>query len=156
MGQLDKTAPKRRRAASRLALAPCYCSFCFKSQHDVKKLMAGPGGIFICDECVGLCNEYIAGRNPKQPEYSPLETLQTDWLLALLRPLETTVRGKGSQLQWLVDTLRSRKVSWARIGKALSISRQSAWERFSKPTDVGQPWRLYSQPLARNTTERPV
>ena len=31
-----------------------YCSFCGKSQHEVKKLIAGPT-VFICDECVELC-----------------------------------------------------------------------------------------------------
>ena len=35
-----------------------YCSFCGKSQHEVKKLIAGPS-VFICDECIDLCNEII-------------------------------------------------------------------------------------------------
>ncbi len=35
-----------------------YCSFCGKSQHDVRKLIAGPS-VFVCDECVELCNEII-------------------------------------------------------------------------------------------------
>lgn len=35
-----------------------YCSFCGKSQHEVRKLIAGPS-VFICDECVNLCNEII-------------------------------------------------------------------------------------------------
>lgn len=35
-----------------------YCSFCNKSQHDVRKLIAGPG-VFVCDECVALCNDII-------------------------------------------------------------------------------------------------
>jgi len=34
------------------------CSFCGKSQKQVKKLIAGPG-VYICDECIGLCNEII-------------------------------------------------------------------------------------------------
>lgn len=36
-----------------------YCSFCNKSQHEVKKLVSGPPSIFICDECISLCNEII-------------------------------------------------------------------------------------------------
>ena len=36
------------------------CSFCGKSQKQVKKLIAGPG-VYICDECIDLCNEIIAG-----------------------------------------------------------------------------------------------
>ena len=35
-----------------------YCSFCGKSQHEVKKLIAGPN-VFICDECVDLCTDII-------------------------------------------------------------------------------------------------
>ena len=35
-----------------------YCSFCGKSQHEVRKLIAGPT-VFICDECVELCNDII-------------------------------------------------------------------------------------------------
>jgi len=35
-----------------------YCSFCGKSQHEVRRLIAGPA-VFICDECVDLCNEII-------------------------------------------------------------------------------------------------
>jgi ATP-dependent Clp protease ATP-binding subunit ClpX len=35
-----------------------YCSFCGKSQHEVKKLIAGPS-VFVCDECIELCKEII-------------------------------------------------------------------------------------------------
>ncbi|MBU0689763.1 MAG: ATP-dependent Clp protease ATP-binding subunit ClpX [Gammaproteobacteria bacterium] len=35
-----------------------YCSFCGKSQHEVKKLIAGPS-VFVCDECISLCNDII-------------------------------------------------------------------------------------------------
>ncbi len=38
--------------------ATLFCSFCGKSQHDVKKLIAGPT-VFICDECIELCNEIM-------------------------------------------------------------------------------------------------
>ena len=35
-----------------------FCSFCGKSQHEVKKLIAGPS-VFICDECIDLCNDIV-------------------------------------------------------------------------------------------------
>ena len=35
-----------------------YCSFCGKSQHEVKKLIAGPS-VFICDECIAVCNSIL-------------------------------------------------------------------------------------------------
>ena len=40
-----------------------YCSFCGKSQHEVKKLIAGPS-VFICDECIDLCNDIIRDEVP--------------------------------------------------------------------------------------------
>ena len=42
-----------------------YCSFCGKSQHEVRKLIAGPT-VFICDECVELCNDIIKEENKTQ------------------------------------------------------------------------------------------
>ncbi|MFZ9552578.1 MAG: ATP-dependent Clp protease ATP-binding subunit ClpX, partial [Hylemonella sp.] len=41
-----------------------YCSFCDKSQHEVKKLIAGPS-VFVCDECIELCNEIIHDEFPE-------------------------------------------------------------------------------------------
>ncbi len=53
-----------------------YCSFCGKSQHEVRKLIAGPS-VFICDECVELCNDIIReeiqeGEAPKPSEKLPI------------------------------------------------------------------------------------
>ena len=44
-----------------------YCSFCGKSQHEVKKLIAGPS-VFICDECIDLCNDIIRDEQAAEPE----------------------------------------------------------------------------------------
>jgi ATP-dependent Clp protease ATP-binding subunit ClpX len=44
-----------------------YCSFCGKSQHEVKKLIAGPS-VFVCDECIELCNEIIRDELPATAE----------------------------------------------------------------------------------------
>ena len=44
-----------------------YCSFCGKSQHEVKKLIAGPS-VFVCDECIELCNEIIRDEIPATAE----------------------------------------------------------------------------------------
>ena len=108
-----------------------YCTFCFKSQHEVRRLIAGPAAVYICDECVELCNEIIAGP-PRGPSKTVLsQELPTERLLERLQPIEDTIQGRGNQLQQVVDILRSREVSWAQIGAALGMSRQSAWERFS-------------------------
>ena len=57
-----------------------YCSFCGKSQHEVRKLIAGPS-VFICDECIELCNDIIreetasdkGGKGPKSDLPTPRE-----------------------------------------------------------------------------------
>jgi ATP-dependent Clp protease ATP-binding subunit ClpX len=46
-----------------------YCSFCGKSQHEVRKLIAGPS-VFICDECVELCNDIIREEMQEQSAVS--------------------------------------------------------------------------------------
>lgn len=107
-----------------------YCSFCFKSQHEVTELISGPAAIFICSECVEFCDDFIHGhRTPAAPP--PPEVLANEVVLQRLAAVELTLVAKGAQLKSLVETLRSRHISWADIGSALGISRQAAWERFS-------------------------
>ena len=53
-----------------------YCSFCGKSQHEVRKLIAGPS-VFICDECVDLCNDIIREEIQEAAAEGPSEHLPT-------------------------------------------------------------------------------
>ena len=53
-----------------------YCSFCGKSQHEVKKLIAGPS-VFICDECIDLCTDIIQEEIAKLPKEGGDESLPT-------------------------------------------------------------------------------
>jgi ATP-dependent Clp protease ATP-binding subunit ClpX len=53
-----------------------YCSFCGKSQHEVKKLIAGPS-VFVCDECIELCNEIIRDELPASTETAGSADLPT-------------------------------------------------------------------------------
>ena len=53
-----------------------YCSFCGKSQTEVKKLIAGPS-VFVCDECIDLCNEIIRDELPPTTETTPSDALPT-------------------------------------------------------------------------------
>jgi ATP-dependent Clp protease ATP-binding subunit ClpX len=107
-----------------------YCSFCLKSQDEVAKLCGGVA-VAICDGCVAVCEAYMEGRTPPGIDLTPPDRIPTDRLLAQLPAIELTVRGKQNQLQWVVDQLRAREVSWAVIGEKLGVSRQAAWERFS-------------------------
>ena len=53
-----------------------YCSFCGKSQHEVKKLIAGPS-VFICDECIDLCNDIIRDEAASVETVTPKSDLPT-------------------------------------------------------------------------------
>ncbi len=72
-----------------------YCSFCGKSQHEVKKLIAGPS-VFICDECIELCNDIIKEEvNEKLASDTDLsEKLPTP--KEILQILEEYVIGQGN------------------------------------------------------------
>jgi hypothetical protein len=125
-----KARRKLERATGRRLPTTLHCSFCGKPQHEVEKLIAGPF-VFICNECVGMCVEIIDGRPLTDKGYKkPLER-STDQLLLLMGSVSYAADASGDFLHQVVDTLRTRKVSWADIGSHLGVSRQSAWERFS-------------------------
>jgi excisionase family DNA binding protein len=44
------------------------CSFCGKTQEQVRRLIAGPRAVFICDECIALCNTIISEQESRPPE----------------------------------------------------------------------------------------
>lgn len=114
---------------------PLRCSFCAKASSAVEKVIAGPG-VYICNECVELCNDILRS---EQGESAGAETRLSAWedgmtdeqLLDQLPRVAATGAQTEASLQRLVTLLRGRRVTWARIGTALRISRQSAWERFS-------------------------
>jgi hypothetical protein len=58
-------------------------------------------------------------------------TWPKDRLLALLAPVNATAEAHREHLQTIVETLRTQDVSWSVIAKALGVSRQTAWERFT-------------------------
>jgi len=123
------------RAYVRVTLTPMtqlHCSFCGKSEHEVAKLCAGPGGIHICDECVEACRLVMAGEDtPGLNRAFDPATWPTERLLQIIRPINATADGYRNHLQSIVDNLRAREVSWAAIAEQLGVSRQAAWERFS-------------------------
>ena len=121
------------------------CSFCGKSQDKVVRLVAGPG-VYICNECVGLCTQIIAeeldlkgardavasrtsGDDP--PTLKVWESLSNDELLAEMVRAHAAHENVDRAVAHHVAALRARGISWARVGEALGMTRQSAWERFS-------------------------
>jgi ATP-dependent Clp protease ATP-binding subunit ClpX len=103
------------------------CSFCGKGADDVQKLIAGPN-VYICDACVGSCNNILAALPVSFAGWNAMSDAQ---LLEALKPCAATAEAVRTILQQQVGELRRRQVSWEAIGKALEVSRQAAWERFS-------------------------
>jgi len=111
-----------------------YCSFCFKPNTQVDRLVAGPA-VYVCNECVDLCCQVIAA-TPEGPvlgaRMMPWEHART--VDAALAQLPNVARAQAqveeSLLGWV---LRARELgaTWAQVGDALGITRQSAWERFA-------------------------
>jgi hypothetical protein len=123
------------RAASDKTALEVRCSFCAKPSSAVAKVIAGPG-VYICDECIDLCNAIIAEEEQKPPQVEKRrlpawETMTDEELLDLLPRMAAVGEQTEAGLQRLVTILRDRRVTWARIGSALQITRQSAWGRFS-------------------------
>jgi hypothetical protein len=111
------------------------CSFCTKPSSAVEKMIAGPG-VYICDQCIQLCNDILAEQQQASSRPSTElpaweETMTDQEMLALLPRIAAISAQTDASLQRLVTTLRGRGVTWARIGAAQQITRQSAWERFS-------------------------
>jgi len=130
-GQADTST----QATTGTAAIQVRCSFCAKPSSEVAKVIAGPG-VYICNECIQLCNAILAQeqQKPSEPEGQlPAweESMTDEQILDLLPRIASVGAQTEASLQRLVTLLRSRKVTWARIGAALHITRQSAWERFS-------------------------
>ncbi|HEU5329998.1 MAG TPA: thiamine phosphate synthase [Thermomicrobiales bacterium] len=75
-----------------------HCSFCGKSQQDVRRMVAGPGAVYICDECIALCGQIVREEESGQPTVTARPALSlgvyvvTDERLASGRPLTDIVR----------------------------------------------------------------
>ena len=61
------------------------CSFCGKTQDQVRKLIAGSNNVFICDECIELCGEILAEELEEEEEKEPVSPLAG---INLLKPKE--------------------------------------------------------------------
>ena len=107
--------------------AKLFCSFCRKSAKEVPSLVAGPG-VHICGDCVELCRKILAAVPTEG--FAGWDRLSDEALLSNLERSQAASEAARAVLQQQIDVLRKRDVSWQRIGEALRISRQAAWERF--------------------------
>ena len=100
---LDDMATSRTPAPGASRLGTLYCSFCRKDKGAVSKLIAGPG-VYICNECVGLCNLILA--EEKTPEFGAWNERPDDELLTGLKRIQAVVSQVDAAVYDYVDTLR--------------------------------------------------
>ncbi len=127
-GYLDDMANPRSAAPGAGRLETVCCSFCNKDQDAVAKLIAGPG-VYICSECVHLCDLILAEEQVR--EFGAWSERPDGELLAGLAKVQAVVSQVDAAVHDHVALLRGRGISWTRIGQALGVSKQAAWERFS-------------------------
>jgi ATP-dependent protease Clp ATPase subunit len=107
------------------------CSFCNRSADDVDTLVAG-AGVYICNDCVSLSAEVIKNKPAGPKRARPVwEGVDDETLLAHLPRIEAIRHQVDDDLRSWVGEARNRGLPWDRIGQALGMRRQSAWERFS-------------------------
>ena len=98
-----------------------HCSFCGKAQAQVKRLIAGPDRIFICDECVAICGQIITEESPTPPRDA------------------TGLMAKGISPRWIRQKLDEYVIGQDRAKKVLSVAVYNHYKRVwsnQKPSDV--------------------
>lgn len=94
------------------------CSFCNKTQDQVKKLIAGPAGVYICDECVEICADIV------EEEYEEVQA-EPDMEINLLKPVE------------IKDFLDDYVIGQDEAKKVLAVSVYNHYKRVMAPKNPG-------------------
>src|SRR6266849_6567504 len=93
------------------------CSFCSKNQDQVKKLIAGPGAVYICDECVELCREIIEEESG---------------------PTKAKTSGKVPAPQALYEQLSEYVIGQEQAKKILSVAVYNHYKRINATNTPGE------------------
>ena len=92
------------------------CSFCNKTQDQVRKMIAGPSGVYICDECVDICADIIEEEYEEEPEIEEME-------INLLKPVEI----KNFLDEYVIGQEEAKKV--------MAVSVYNHYKRVMAPKD---------------------
>ncbi len=95
------------------------CSFCNKTQDQVRKLIAGPSGVYICDECVEICADIVEEGYEEEEE-----TEEEEFDINLLKPVE------------IKDFLDDYVVGQEEAKKVLSVAVYNHYKRVTAPKDM--------------------
>lgn len=117
-------------------LSEVFCSYCLRPRRDTGPLVASPLAA-ICRDCVQNAVELFATQGDEAELGAsgvPWARLSDEELLGRLPEVAAAGRQVETHLGTWVGAARERGISWARIGDALDMTRQSAWERFTKPS----------------------
>lgn len=99
------------------------CSFCGKKKRDTKKLVAGPPGIYICDECIGICADIIDDDYDEDAEYASGPEASDD--IRLLKPRQ------------IKEFLDEYVIGQEEAKKALSVAVYNHYKRVTNPPKDG-------------------
>ena len=98
-----------------------FCTFCSKARGEVRNLIAGPGEICICDECVEICNQIL------KVEKKPHKSLKTGHRPYPVKRLPTPVEIKGELDKYVVGQERTKK--------ALAVAVNNHYKRIMQPVE---------------------
>ena len=94
------------------------CSFCNKTQDQVRKLIAGPAGVYICDECVEICADIV------EEEYEDEIEEEEEFTINLLKPVE------------IKEFLDDYVIGQEEAKKVLSVAVYNHYKRVTAPQDI--------------------
>jgi len=116
-----------------LEVAAWSCSFCGKRGTDDTRFAGGLGALMCTDCLASFTAAFAAPENAAQKIIGWSDNGMSDAdMLARLPLISATAAQVDRYLRAWVGQIRERHISYAEIGKALGVSRQAAWERFSR------------------------